>query len=172
MEIAGNQFIPFFGTISQTTLASTASVVAYKMSKADVDPATEEYNVTSNAGLVAGVGTVAGAGVPGAKAAIPTNRICTIKLTQASFDPLFNPWGTPIAMKEGDFIRLAIVPYGLSGFALNAAVVAGDAFLFPACLIIRMPWRPDADAGQPIDIELRTVAAYSVPGETAVSFAS
>lgn len=138
------------------------------MSKADIDPAVDKVTFTTTAGVRDGVSV---AKIP-FKLPVPTGRSCIIKLTQASFDPLFNPWGVPVAMKEGDYVRLAIAPYGLPSIILNAAIVAGLAYLFPSVLITRMPWRPDADAGQPIDIECETAAPYSVPGETAVTFSA
>lgn len=116
-----------------------------------------EYNTDSNA-------------MPGFDTAIPVKRKAVLKLTQSSFDPLVNFAGLPILLFESLFVRIAFAPYGVAAAALNAAVLARHAYLFPVVLITGIPNRYDASAGAPHDLEARTVAPYCVMGETPVSF--
>lgn len=163
MELPGHLWVPFFGLVNQTTGAVVGPTTAFKMQRGEVNGTADGYEVTSNPNV--GVNATSGF-----KASITTNRQAIIRLHHASFDPLFNWWGTTIFWAEGLLVRLAIAPSGGRTAAANSFILAGQAYLFPVCRVRTNNWSPDATQGQPMDLELETFGAYSVPGETAVSF--
>lgn len=106
MEIPGDIFKPLMGWVHQFSLRPVNPLIPWKMSKVTIDDEVDRVPTPNNA-------------VPHYKTAIPAKKGVTGKVSQASFDPVFNIYGLhpfvaglaiTFFLKTGFKFRMACVP--------------------------------------------------------------
>lgn len=80
-ELNGDIFKPFIGLVNQFTLVPVGRLVPWKMTRCTLDPASDKVDTPSNA-------------IPGFHTEISAKRQTTGKMENASFDMLFNIFGS------------------------------------------------------------------------------
>lgn len=160
MEIPGWMMGANLGLVNQSTLAAAGATVSFKMSRMNLRDSVDRVSTGHNMNF-------------GFKSAIGGLRGDTMTLHQASYDPVPtapNLLDLPFAIFANLFMRAAFTPFASAGAGTGVVLVTDPVYLMPGILVMSSTWAPDAEAGQPFDVEAETVLPYSSPGETAVAF--
>lgn len=155
-EIPGHLFGVAIGLVNQTTLVPVGSTVSFKMRKAVVKDSVTPFRTGHN--MNAGFDSSEGA----------------LRKAIITFSNLVDSVQNLIDLNFALFPRLKIriaCTYLASAGAGNGVVLPTDPnWLMPGAMILDGTWSPDAEQGQPFDLQVETILPYSSPGESPVPF--
>jgi hypothetical protein len=115
---------------------------------ADVEAQIDNLRVTNSEGIT----TALGPGI-GYHASIGGNKVLTMTIVSASFDPVANPFALPLALFEGIFVAAQLFPAGIGGVSWYS----------PFFHITRLGQRVDVNNLAPITLSGESSGAYAIP---------
>jgi hypothetical protein len=115
---------------------------------ADVEATIDNLRITNSEGITNALGQ----GI-GSHASTGGNKVLTMTIVSASFDPANNPFGLPLSLFEGVFVAAQLFPAGLGGVSWYS----------PSFHITRLSQRVDVNNLAPITIGGESSGAYAIP---------